>query len=237
MTRLGKLLVFLNTFFAVILFGWAVSLYTNRVDWFDRTFEDGSKVDGRIPLLQAEVKRYSEQIKATQQAYASGVERLQGYQGVEIDRDFRNKVLANRMSDVKRIDDKVRFLVQVRQPRSALIDVRAAGESVKSLGGTDLKGLASLNKRFDELSRETLARQASINKLRKDYEALSNEVLVVQAEVLRQKVIFNNTQDEQDYLSDARINWEERLRTLEIRKSQLQTRLETLGVPAKLSRN
>ncbi len=232
MTSLGKLLVYLNTFLAVILFGWAVSLYSNRVDWFDRTLADGTKIDGQIPMLQAEIKRYSDQIKATQQAYAAAVDRLDK---TELQRDFRNAVLAKRMREIKTVDAQAKFLEQIRDGRTALIDVRNEGATVKGLGGTDLQGLASLSKRYSDLTTQRLAHQKAIDKLRTEYDALSDEILQVQAEVLRQKLIFDNLKDEQDYLSDARINWEEQLRTLEIRKSQLLSRLEALGVSPKVS--
>lgn len=226
MSALGKTLVYLNTFVAVILFGWAVSLYTNRVDWFDRTIEDG-KVEGQLTQLQAEVKRYSEQIKSAQQAYAAVALRAAE---TEIDRDYRNYIFKQRLADINRVDDKVQFLTQLRESKSALIDVGKSGPVINGLNGKPLQGLGILRKKFDDLTKEGLDREAKIVKYRTEYAQLCDEVDSVQAEVLRQKIIFNNLQDEQDYLADARINWEQQLRTLEVRQTQLQARLAAFGI-------
>ncbi|CAN5228451.1 hypothetical protein BH11PLA2_BH11PLA2_21410 [soil metagenome] len=225
MTSLGKLLVLVNTFVAVILFGWAVSLYTNRVDWFDRTTEDG-KIEGQITQLQAEVKRYSDMIKGTQVAYANAAKLTAE---TEQTRDFRNYKLNQRLDNIRRVDDQVKFLEQRRIERSALIDVGNDGPVINGLNGQPLKGLGFLRKKYDDLTRESMAKQSAILKYRAEYEALCVQVDTIQDEVLRQKVIFNNLKDEQEYLADARINWEEQLRTLEIRKTQLQQRLVSFG--------
>jgi chromosome segregation ATPase len=229
MTSLGKLLVYLNTFVAIVLFGWAVSLYTNRVDWFDRTTDDG-KVEGQLTQLQSEVKRYAEMIKSSQGSFAAETNRVKD---VELNRDFRNFQFQERMAEIQRVDDKVRFRVQLRESKSALIDVRNVGADVNGLNGKPLRGLASLRQEFDKLSKQTLDKQANILKLRADYAALCDQVDVAQAEVNRQKIIAGNLKDEQEYLADARINWEEQLRTLEVRKAQLLARISALGPPPK----
>lgn len=229
MTSFGKLLVYLNVFAAMILCGWAVSLYANRVDWFDRTTGEG-KVDGELTRLSAEVKRYAEQIKAAQVAYANVAFRLANdYESnSEAVRDLRAARLALRMAEVKRIDDKVRFREQLREPKSALIDFRNEGPEVNGITGKPLEGLGNLRKKFDELTNKSLNHKAAIRKYRTEYESLDEQVQQVQAEVLRQKVIYDNLKDEQDYLADALINWQEQLRTLEIRQKQLQDRLDDL---------
>jgi prefoldin subunit 5 len=232
MTTLGKVLVFLNAFVAVVLFGWAVSIYTNRVDWFDRTPADGAKIDGQITQLQAEVKRYADQIKVSQQAYAAAAIRCAD---AEARRDYRNFKFFNEdatqgrtlglLPSVRAVDDKVRFREQVRYEKSALIDVDKIGAELQGVDAKPLRGLGFLRKRFDDLSRESIAKEQSLRKLRADYTALCDQIDQVQAEVTRQKIITNNLKDEQEFLADARINWEEQLRTLEIRKAQLQARL------------
>ena len=227
MTSFGKLLVYLNTFVAVILFGWAVSLYTNRVDWFDRTTEDGTKFDGQITLLQAEVKRFADQIKGTQAAYVAANAQLNR---AEVTRDFHASKNFATMAEVKRVDDQVRFRELLRLPKSALLDVYTQGPVVNGLNGQPLQGLSLLRKKFDDLTQKTLAHQQTILKLRSEYDALSDQCSIVQAEVNRQKIIFNNLKDEQDYLYDARIHWEEQLRTLRVRQGQLAARLDALGV-------
>ena len=67
-TRLAKVLVFVNLFVGVGLFAWALSLYANRLDYFDRKDADPPVV-GRFTLLQDEVKKTAESSKPS---YAIG---------------------------------------------------------------------------------------------------------------------------------------------------------------------
>ncbi|MCS6852649.1 MAG: hypothetical protein NZ700_15950, partial [Gemmataceae bacterium] len=61
MTRIGKILVLVNFLFALTFSGWAVGLYTQRVDWAFRVDEGGKikpdtgeigRLRERIALLQ-----------------------------------------------------------------------------------------------------------------------------------------------------------------------------------------
>jgi chromosome segregation ATPase len=221
MTSLGKLLVLANTFVAIVLFGWAVSLYANRVDWFDRTTEDG-KIEGQITQLQAEIKRQSEVAKGMQASYARTAQQTVF---AEQSRDYRKFKFDEQINDIRRVDDKVKFLEQTRLPGTVLINLDAPGPTIKGLNGKDLMGLGALRKKFDTLTENSSQIQNTLVKLRGDYSALSDTVDTVQAEVLRQKIIAGNLKDEQEYLFDARINWEEQLRILEARKAQLEERL------------
>ena len=50
----------------------------------------------------------------------------------------------------------------------------------------------------------------------------------MQLEVTKLKVIRDNLKDEKAFVADAQINWEEQLRTLDLRKNQLQIRIDEL---------
>src|SRR4051794_33026683 len=56
MTRLGKILVFVNLVFSFVFVAWSVGLYTQRVPWQSYTTSDGEKVRGRIEILTEEIK-------------------------------------------------------------------------------------------------------------------------------------------------------------------------------------
>jgi chromosome segregation ATPase len=221
---------------AVVLFAWALSLYTNRLDWFDRTLEDGTKIDGQLAQLQAEVKRSGEQIKASQLSDAGTTERLKYTENV---RDFRKATLAGFMAKIQGVDNQVKFLELQRMEKSALLAISdkpdangifdPLGTDVNGLNNKPLLGLGTLRKKYGELSQDMLSKWDTILKLRAEYAALSDDIEKVQYEVIRQKVIFENLNDEQDYLADAQINWEEQLRILEVRKSQLMIRLDALA--------
>jgi chromosome segregation ATPase len=225
MTTLGKLLVFANTFLAVLLAGWAVSLYVNRVDWFDRTSEE-AKIEGQFTQLGTEIKKLSEQVKLSQLAFANAARRAEN---AELNRDFRKQVLTARLNGVRKIDDTVKFHEPVREARSSLLDPAKLGPTVKNINNEDLRGLGSLQATYKDQLEKTLSMQGQILKLRKEYDTMTDDYEKIQIEIIKQKVIRDNLADEQDYLADSLINWEERLRTLELRKAQLQNRLTALG--------
>ena len=131
MTILGKLLVYPATrSWPSILFGWAVSLYTNRVDWFDRTTEEGTKIDGQLnATAKPRSSGLSEQIKASKAGLRGGRLAARGRTPPEPRRTRpRPDVwkLSKRMDAVKNADDKVRFLEHASANRSPLPDRRFA---------------------------------------------------------------------------------------------------------------
>jgi chromosome segregation ATPase len=235
MTNFGKVLVYLNTFAAIVLFGWALSLYTNRLDYFDRT--DGeTKIEGQLTQLNAEVKRYNELIKGSQVSYAATSERLKYQENV---RTFRQEALKKFMAKIQGVDSEVRFLNLNRMDKSALLSFPSSpaadgsfdplGTIINGLDGKPLRGLGALRKLYGELCQQRRDLQAKILKHREDYAALCKVVDVNQDEVIRNKVMFDNLKDEQEFLNDALINWEEQLRILELRQNQLKVRLEAAG--------
>jgi hypothetical protein len=85
--------------------------------------------------------------------------------------------------------------------------------------------------------REEQTLKQRIKEAREKLDQLSTRTEAVQAETFKQKDIRANLGQQKDYLADVQVNWDERLRVLERRKTQLQVRLEQLGVDPKLSSN
>lgn len=224
-TRIGKWLVFVNLFLAVGLFAWALSLYANRPDWFDRT--DGDvKVEGQLTRLQAEVKRVSDAIKGAQVGYARAARLLDTK---EAERMSRYQVLNNRwLAEVRDENNpNAQFRVIPRQPNSVLAEYREQRPLAPYLGlqGQPLSGLGTLKRKMQDLVRDERAARAAILAARQRLAQASDRVEAVQAEVFKMKDIRNAQKDQEAFLADAQINWDERLKTLKERESQLLGRL------------
>ena len=74
-----------------------------------------------------------------------------------------------------------------------------------------------------------------IKEAREQLQRLNDRTEAVQAETFKQKEIRLNLAQQRDYLADVQVNWDEQLRVLERRKTQLQVRLEQLGVDPKMT--
>lgn len=232
-TRIGKVLVFVNLFIAVGLFAWAVSLYANRPDWFDRTEGEGLKVEGTLTRLKAEVDRVSAAVRATQGSYAraSG-----GLYAAEAARDYRRRVLGQWLNEVKDTNNpNAVFKEFPRLPNSALLNVGGPGQPppplTDSLGvrGQPLPGLGRLATELRNHIRDEKDTKAQIVVARTRLDELATQINLTQAETLAQRDIRDNLLDQEAFLADAQINWDETLRTLRLREGQLAARLAELG--------
>jgi hypothetical protein len=227
MTSLGKVLVYLNLFVAVGLFAWSVSLYANRPDWFDRDLGEGGKAEGQLTKLGAEVKRLTDAATKAQRGYAASAALLAAR---EAERDYRKAKLDQWLAEVTDDNNRQALFRQLpRVPNSPLLNVNApALAPAKGLSGQDLPGLGTLRRQFDELVRTQRDTAKQIKAARdKSYE-VSVQVEGVQAEVLKQKDIRVNLKDQEAYLADKQIDWDEQLRTLKLREGQLTARLNEL---------
>jgi chromosome segregation ATPase len=235
-TRLGKILVFVNLFLGIGLFAWALSLYGNRLDYFDRKDAD-PPVEGRFTTLQNEVKKASETVATAQRNFAEKAEQLRRFEG---ERDRRLARLTARITQVRAGNaPNILFRQQVllADPRfPGLINVDQDGPVVKGVRNNDLQGLGFLQNEMNAAVREQQTLANRIAEARKRLEELSTRVEAVQVEVFKQKDIRGHLVEQKDYLADVQVNWDERLRVLERRKAQLEARLAQLGVPGKVGR-
>lgn len=237
MTRLGKVLVFVNLFVGVGLFAWALSLYANRLDYFDRKTAE-PPVEGRFTTLKKQVDELVQAATASQKAYAFKAEQARAFEAV---RDDRLTKLTARLELVRRGDQPVIFFHQqmlLKDPQyPGLIDVSQLGPVVRGVRNNELQGLGYLRSETAKAVREEKATQKRIIEARQKLEELSTRVDAVQAEVFKQKDIRANLVEERDYMADLQVNWDERLRVLERRNNQLSSRLEGLGAgPTKVGR-
>jgi hypothetical protein len=234
-TKIGKVLVFANVFVSIGLLAWAVSIFTNRLSYFDTTGESATK--GQFSQYTEEIKRLSDGIQLAQGGYVGAMDRLIG---MEQERAFRTAVLKILMDEVaKEGQPNAEFRVPPRHTdpdTKGLIDVSKYSTMnpfppATNLRGQPLKGFGRLRQEMTNLLKDEKDKTDQIRKLREDTNKLSIEIYDdtnktgLQSEVFKMKVILQNLGDEELYLADAQVNWEEQLRTLKIRKEQLQRRL------------
>lgn len=234
-TKVAKVLVFANVFVSIGLLAWAVSIYTNRLSYFDTTGEAASK--GRFSQYTDEIKRLSDGIQLAQGGYVRAMDSLIS---LEQERDFRAavlRILKNEVANAGQPNAEFRVAPRHTEPElKGLIDVYKYSPnnpfpSATNLRGQPLKGFGRLQQEMTNLLKDEKDKSDQIRKLREDTNKLSKEIFDdttktgVQSEVFKMKVILQNLGDEELYLADAQVNWDEQLRTLKIRKEQLARRL------------
>jgi hypothetical protein len=239
MVKFGKALVFVNLAIGIGLFAWALAVYTNRLDYFDRK-DAVPPVEGRFTTLGNEIKTLTESIARAQTAFALKAEYARQYEYI---RDDRLTKLNARLALVRQGNNpSIHFHQQVLLKDPAfpgLIYLGNPGQPdnnpgpvVKGLRSNDLQGLGYLQSEMEKKVREETATIKRIIEARKKLEELSAKVESVQTELFKQKDIRGNLTEEKAYLADVQVNWNERLKVLEQRNQQLGARLKALGVAA-----
>ena len=226
MTRLGKILVFLNLLASVSLVTWAVSLSANRLDWIDR--QDGDrKVEGDITRLKKEIDAALKGITETSAVYGQADRALTaleiGADPGQEGRDRRRAVFAARL---KAAEDG-RFAEQLKIAGKQLIDVSREGNPVRGPGGQPLAGVEIFQKRLDDAVRASQRSQEQIAKLRTDFKELSDGpdgIRATEKRILDQREILANLTNEAQFLASVQVNWDEELRSLQTRQRQLERR-------------
>ncbi len=257
MTTIGKLLVFVNLVASVGLMAWALSLFTNRIDWLDTTAAD-VKVEGQISLLKKEIDRLKKAIGETQAGYSGKKYAL----GVSEERlDQRDRVFKARLGQAR----NGRFKVQIAEDKGAfgegvIYDITREGADILGPDNKPLRGLKTLQDEFAAevrtieilqvgegvLSEDpqwkairggttTLAQvgeltpKLGIADLRRLHVVLSDLITRDEVAIGRQKRVEKNLTDEAAYLGDKRVNWVAELQSLQRRERQLTGRLQSVS--------
>jgi hypothetical protein len=224
MTFLGKLFVFLNVFIAVALLTWAVSLYTNRVDWTEA--RDGDvKVTDRIVQLQKAIVSARDTYTLTRSPTAPAEASL----GL-----FRNS-LAARLTQAQKGEFYELF------PDGRTLDL-ASTTPIKAItkkpDGTErqLPGVDVLQAELLDSVKQAATHVETITKARTERAGFSDETLAFNANANRMKELLKEMASEKVDLQDNRINWDAQLATLSKRNDQLAKRLKELetGTPTAL---
>ncbi len=222
MTFIGKLLVFLNVFMAFAMLAFAVSLYTNRIEWTEA--RDGDvKVTDRIPELQ-------KKIVAAQAKFATARAPI-----VAAERDYHLylNAFAVKLNDA----NTGNFLNLIPDGRTLdLRSVTAIPAITKGPNGQarNLPGVAVLQAELVEAVKKSNELDKAINLARSQQSMFGAETLVFNAKTNRLGIILDETASQKIYLSENQVNWDEQLATLKKRNDQLAKRLDELKKDAKV---
>jgi hypothetical protein len=242
-TKIGKVLVLINAFISIGLLAWAISIFTNRLGYFDTTQAEAT-VPGQFTQYTNELKRLNDGSALAQSIYVGSMVSLVKN---EQDRSFRSYVLGQLLDEVKkqgRPNAQFREFPRDTYNRAAspeykgLIDVLQWGGPMgaqfpnrKGLDNSPLEGYGQLLLKMKTMTNEEKDYAEQSEKYLQEALAISKEIYDpatnagVQPELFKMQNILKNLDDERDFLGDSLDNWEEQLRTLKLRKQQLVTRL------------
>lgn len=245
MTFIGKLLVFLNAILATALLSWALSLYTNRVDWTEAEYRGKyDKADEyRGKKLTALNGEHSKAIAALNPLYEDAK-----FSVADAERQLAART---RALDAKLAEARGGVFFELERPnvRPGAIDRLDLGSRVQTKvakqGGmtADLRGLdvlqAELQSAVDAtLGSEELGKESGkkgLAAIRKQLTAIDGQVTALNAGIERLRVALVQREDEKRYLDDVRVNSDAQLITLQKRNDQLQDRLKAFGVTRPLT--
>lgn len=249
MTSLAKLLVFLNLFLGVGLFAWGLSVYTNRVDYFE-------KETGATTRAKAEIDRLTKVINDGNAAFNR---RRTQVTAVETRRDTRQAAYQARLAEAR----GGRFREQVGIPDagfgSAFTDLDQTGKDVTDATGKPLEGYKVLQDKFavevrtietliggkqklpeeqwqavrsGTLTLEQLAAlqpELGLDDLAKMTEVLTDLIKLDDTALAKARDVQANLAEESAFLADLRVNVGAELQLLQTRERQLSARLQSLS--------
>jgi hypothetical protein len=231
MTFLGKLLVILNTIAAVVVMMFAITAYLHRIDWSAVEYEPGYTLD-------AKVKELAEQIKAVQ---ASNGPAQTVTAQAEADLEFRRKRIAERREEARTGTFYNQYsepgeTISVTDPRDNPADPLITSyrqiwgklPKEKLIYGVDkapIKGLDTLQKELNAQIADAVTYSDDLAKSIEETNKLLKELGEFKIRIERQGRIREELTNEREFLSDARINYDEQLVTLTKRNKQLLARL------------
>ena len=255
MTSIAKLLVFLNLLFAVLIVSWSTSLYVNRVKWLDSQTAEGSKVDGRLTELKADIQDANKRVGNASALFGDEQRDLLAQENL---RSRRLQAYNFRLSQAR----SGLFTQPVYEAGGAVIDITKPGTVITTsttdttpLPGID-KSAEQLRTQADEIGRlingeemtperwmeiELLMGTKPLNQelatmgvgtMQQLLEKLSKTILAKELAVNKQREVLENLKDESPYLESTQVNWISQLETLKRRKAQLQARLDTYNASA-----
>ena len=211
MTFFGKLFILLNTVVAFALLTWGFSVYTNRVDWTE--VQEGDK------KLTERTKELNDALLPTQRELARGMNATAAAE-TEVERRREQIQRRNAEAETGNFYDLT--------GKGGFID-ETATEKVVGLDGQPLRGVGILQTELSTEVESATAAAKLFDEARKDQAGLSDEITASDKKNARLKVLLKDLRDEEIFLADARVNWDEQLVTLQKRNKQLQDKLAAIA--------
>jgi septal ring factor EnvC (AmiA/AmiB activator) len=232
-TTLGKLLVLLNAFVAVAVLSWALSANLNRQDSEQAVDESGEKLTDKVKRLNAELTTAQATFAPAVAAVGDGEAKLADYQA-----RIRARLQESQTGEFYDLYSPVD---QPQGPDAA--DPKAfartrrlewgqlpAARKIKGTDGvTPLRGVEAIQKELQDEGGKITAFTESIRKSVDAIGTLSTEIQGLNDRIARLRRILAAHESEIAALGDDRVNWDDRVGTLQKRNRQLQTRLRTVS--------
>lgn len=223
MTFFGKLLVFLNLLIGLAFLSWSVGMFTQKLDWVDRTNMAGEKVEGEITKLKAEIDVLTLEAKHASASWGVSYTALEE---IETTRENRKGVFAQRLVWAHTGDPMRRgFFLDVLIPGSGLINTDTLGAVINGPNGQPLQGADTLSETIEANNKITAGYIADIEKFKLQQRENQTQEKLLQEKVDRHAAFFDQLLNEQRYLEAFEINWYEQLGTVNRRKAQLMKRM------------
>lgn len=168
MTFLGKLAVLFQAALSLLFLALAVGVYTQRVNWPNTTTETGSKIAGRVELLQEKIKKLAVSRDDADYRYFTNRKEVAAR---EAERPGRQKWYADAIAGVKTgksadgSKDMTPPVVIIPGPgANGLFDIAKATDPFKLVaevgkGEVEAKSLAEYAKEFAEITKNIAAKQ------------------------------------------------------------------------------
>ena len=207
MTFFGKFFVLVNAFAAFALFSWGLSIYVNRVDWSE--VQDGDR------KLTDRTKELAESIPSAQKDYA----RMMGATA-----SSETEVERRREQIEKRLAESETGTFYELNKGGSLIDENPT-EKVEGLSGGPLRGTKVSNELLTEQVELSATAGKEFDETRKAQSTFSDEIAGYEKKSKRLKALLVDLREEEIFLADSRVNWDEQLVTLQKRNRQLQAKL------------
>lgn len=237
MTAIGKFLAVLNLFVGIGLATWSVSVFANRLPWYDplppaETIHPGHK-PANFAYLREELDKH---VRAAQAASLLWTQQRQRFEQLEQFRNSRLRGYEEWIGFAKNgnpRDNGIGFYEPVYDPATGLLDLTPPSPTVRRtpILGVDnrpLRGADTLQDQYIRDANELIKLARQIDELRNRFRDLSTEILQTEDRLRRMVEIRDSVQAELFYLMDAQWDVYELRETALRRQRQLSQRLAEL---------
>ena len=251
MTYFGKVLIFLNLMLSVIFAGWAVGIYTNRIDWAPAHTLFGDPIEdrpGRVAILGEEVKGSggARDLAEARWQYASVNLTRQEQHRIGYQQWYAQELATVRTgigADGKEAEFPVRQLIRDPQTGDLEKDPVKDKKKADTFNDEPLKALDYYNeqykdlvKKLDDLQKEYNQMAEKARKQAVEINGIPGKVFGLRNEVLNLKSYLRNATDEMVYLRPLYDSTDAELNTMRKRNLALEKRLKELKELAAVNR-
>ena len=209
MTFFGKFFVLLNTVVAFALLSWGFSIYANRIDWTE--VQDGDK------KLTERTRELNDAMSPAQRDHAR---QMNATATAESEYEKLREVIQKRTAE-----SETGIFYDLNKTGQLINDSPKEEDKINGIDGKPLLGVTILQQDLVSEVDRVAAASKKFDQYRKDQAGYSGEITNYDIKSARLKRLLKDLRDEEIFIADSRINWDEQLVTLQKRNKQLQDKL------------